>query len=82
MNELKYFSKLPFLQTAFLKIRKNKIFNIVEELGRESLLGDAFIEQLAELNTPNLTYVQFDFHEYWYFIIIIIIIIEKNILNA
>ena len=38
--------------------------NLVEESGKESLLGDAYVEQMAELNRKTVTYVQFDFHEY------------------
>ena len=41
------------------------LINLVEEFGRESLLGDAYLEQIAELNDENQTYVSFDFHEYW-----------------
>jgi hypothetical protein len=41
------------------------LINLVEEIGRESLLGDAFLEQSAALDSGNTTYVQFDFHEYW-----------------
>jgi hypothetical protein len=39
--------------------------NLVEEWGKESLLGDAYVEHLAELNRDTVTYVQFDFHEHW-----------------
>ncbi len=41
------------------------VINLVEESGKESLLGDAYVEQLAELNRHTVTYVQFDFHEHW-----------------
>jgi hypothetical protein len=41
------------------------VVNLVEESGKESLLGDAFVEQLAELDRETVTYVQFDFHEHW-----------------
>ena len=41
------------------------IINLVEEYGKESLLGDAYLELLAELDRKNLTYIQFDFHEHW-----------------
>jgi hypothetical protein len=41
------------------------IVNLVEEAGKESLLGDAFVELLSEASVQGLTYVQFDFHEHW-----------------
>ena len=41
------------------------VVNLVEESGKEALLGDAFVEQLAELDRDSVTYVQFDFHEHW-----------------
>lgn len=44
------------------------LINLVEETGKESLLGDAYVEQLAELNNQKIVYVQFDFHEHWYLI--------------
>lgn len=47
-------------------LNKIAVINLVEETGRESILGDAFLEQVADSDSPNLTYVQFDFHEYWY----------------
>lgn len=54
------------LQTNYPNQSELVLINLVEEFGRESLLGDAYLEQTAELNADNLTYVQFDFHEYWY----------------
>jgi len=42
------------------------IVNLVEETGKESLLGDAFVELLSEADRQGLTYVQFDFHEHWF----------------
>lgn len=55
------------------------IINLVEESGKESLLGDSFVEQLAEIDKPNLTYVQFDFHEHWLVSLLSIHIIEVRI---
>jgi hypothetical protein len=46
--------------------------NLVEESGKESLLGDAFVEQLTELNRENVTYVQFDFHEHWLVLLLLL----------
>ena len=33
-------------------------------LGKEKLLGDAYIDQVLALDSPQLTYITFDFHEY------------------
>ena len=32
--------------------------------GKEKLLGDAYIDQVLALDSPQLTYITFDFHEY------------------
>ena len=60
-------------QKHFYQLEKNYpnqsqffIISLVEEYGKESLLGDAYLEQLAELNKKSITYIQFDFHEHWY----------------
>lgn len=41
------------------------LVNLVEEYGKESVLGNAFVENLVELDRSNVVYVQFDFHEFW-----------------
>lgn len=41
------------------------IVNLIEEYGKESLLGDAYVELLANLDREKTLYVQFDFHEHW-----------------
>ena len=40
---------------------------MVEETGKESLLGNAYLENLVKLEpeTGLVSYVQFDFHEHW-----------------
>ncbi|AWP14325.1 Phosphatidylinositide phosphatase SAC2 [Scophthalmus maximus] len=48
-----------------LKIyKKQVIINLVDQSGREKLIGDAYIKQVLLYNNPNLTYVSFDFHEH------------------
>uniref|UniRef100_UPI0037E87361 phosphatidylinositide phosphatase SAC2 isoform X3 n=1 Tax=Semicossyphus pulcher TaxID=241346 RepID=UPI0037E87361 len=41
------------------------IINLVDQSGREKLIGDAYLKQVLRYNNPNLTYVSFDFHEHW-----------------
>lgn len=41
------------------------IVSLVEQAGKEKIVGDAFSEQIICLNEPRLTYVTFDFHEHW-----------------
>lgn len=41
------------------------IINLVDQSGREKIIGDAYLKQVLLYNNPNLTYVSFDFHEHW-----------------
>lgn len=43
---------------------KQVIINLVDQGGREKLIGDAYLKQVLLYNNPNLTYVSFDFHEH------------------
>ncbi|XP_053731550.1 phosphatidylinositide phosphatase SAC2 isoform X2 [Synchiropus splendidus] len=48
-----------------LKLHKKQIIiNLVDQGGREKLIGDAYLKQVLLYNNPNLTYVSFDFHEH------------------
>lgn len=47
------------------KYEKVVVVNLVEKGGREKVLGDAFIKNMLELNSPKMTYVSFDFHAQW-----------------
>lgn len=40
--------------------------SLVEHTGREKVLNDAFLEHVVHIDDPRLTYVTFDFHDYWY----------------
>ncbi|CAB1343399.1 unnamed protein product [Coregonus sp. 'balchen'] len=40
------------------------IINLVDQSGREKIIGDAYLKQVLLYNNPNLTYVSFDFHEH------------------
>ncbi|XP_074531631.1 phosphatidylinositide phosphatase SAC2 isoform X2 [Halichoeres trimaculatus] len=40
------------------------ILNLVDQSGREKIIGDSYLKQVLLFNNPNLTYVSFDFHEH------------------
>lgn len=42
------------------------ILNLVDQSGREKMIGDTYLKQVLLYNNPNLTYVSFDFHEHWW----------------
>ncbi|EHB13415.1 Phosphatidylinositide phosphatase SAC2 [Heterocephalus glaber] len=49
-----------------LKIyKKQVIINLVNQTGREKIIGDAYLKQVLLFNNSHLTYVSFDFHEHW-----------------
>ncbi|KAG7229941.1 hypothetical protein INR49_009661 [Caranx melampygus] len=47
-----------------LKCPLQVIINLVDQGGREKLIGDAYLKQVLLYNNSNLTYVSFDFHEH------------------
>uniref|UniRef100_A0A8C0I1C7 Inositol polyphosphate-5-phosphatase F n=1 Tax=Balaenoptera musculus TaxID=9771 RepID=A0A8C0I1C7_BALMU len=48
-----------------LKIyKKQVIINLVDQAGREKIIGDAYLKQVLLFNNSHLTYVSFDFHEH------------------
>uniref|UniRef100_A0A8C8VMM1 Inositol polyphosphate-5-phosphatase F n=1 Tax=Pelusios castaneus TaxID=367368 RepID=A0A8C8VMM1_9SAUR len=44
--------------------KKQVIINLVDQTGREKIIGDAYLKQVLLYNNSNLTYVSFDFHEH------------------
>ncbi|XP_072247470.1 phosphatidylinositide phosphatase SAC2 isoform X1 [Leuresthes tenuis] len=44
--------------------KKQVIINLVDQGGREKIIGDAYLKQVLLYNNQNLTYVSFDFHEH------------------
>ncbi|XP_042560951.1 phosphatidylinositide phosphatase SAC2 isoform X2 [Clupea harengus] len=44
--------------------KKQVILNLVDQSGREKMIGDTYLKQVLLYNNPNLTYVSFDFHEH------------------
>ncbi|XP_075703855.1 phosphatidylinositide phosphatase SAC2 [Rhinoderma darwinii] len=44
--------------------KKQVLVNLVDQTGREKIIGDAYMQQVLMFNCPRLTYVTFDFHEH------------------
>ncbi|KAM4031701.1 phosphatidylinositide phosphatase SAC2 isoform 2-T2 [Anomaloglossus baeobatrachus] len=44
--------------------KKQVLINLVDQTGREKVIGDAYMKQVLMFNCSNLTYVTFDFHEH------------------
>ncbi|KAK3096243.1 hypothetical protein FSP39_024882, partial [Pinctada imbricata] len=40
------------------------VINLAELVGKEKALSDAYLHHVMRYNSPNITYVMFDFHEY------------------
>lgn len=41
------------------------IVNLVEQTGKEKVIGDAYARHIIKYNSDKLIYVTFDFHDYW-----------------
>nr|XP_014345837.1 PREDICTED: phosphatidylinositide phosphatase SAC2 [Latimeria chalumnae] len=57
-----YFS--AHLEEQLKTYKKQVVISLVDQNGREKIIGDAFLKQVLLFNNPNLTYVTFDFHEH------------------
>ncbi|XP_051946437.1 phosphatidylinositide phosphatase SAC2-like isoform X2 [Xyrauchen texanus] len=59
---------MPYFSSHFEQqveiYKKLVIINLVDQNGREKIIGDTFLKQVLLYNNPNLTYVSFDFHEH------------------
>lgn len=42
------------------------VINLVDQTGKERVIWDAYSNHIFQYNSPYVTYVTFDFHEYWY----------------
>lgn len=42
------------------------IINLIDQSGKEKVIWDAYSHHIFQYNSPYITYVTFDFHEYWY----------------
>lgn len=49
------------------------IINLVEQGGKEKIVGDTYASHVVRYNSDKLTYVTFDFHEYWYVLFEVVI---------
>ena len=41
------------------------IVSLAEMAGKEQVVGDAYLAHVLMYNSPTVTYITFDFHEYW-----------------
>lgn len=41
------------------------IVNLIEQTGKEKIIFDAYSQNVLQFNNPFITYVTYDFHEYW-----------------
>uniref|UniRef100_A0A8C6SCW5 Inositol polyphosphate-5-phosphatase F n=1 Tax=Neogobius melanostomus TaxID=47308 RepID=A0A8C6SCW5_9GOBI len=59
---------MPYFASHFQEqlrlYKKQVIINLVDQSGREKIIGDSYLKQVLLFNNPNLTYVSFDFHEH------------------
>ena len=44
---------------------KVAVVNLVDQAGKEKVIQDAFLKHIVQFNHNKVTYVAFDFHEYW-----------------
>ena len=44
---------------------KVAVVNLVDQTGKEKVLQDAFLKHIAQYNQKQVSYIAFDFHEYW-----------------
>jgi len=42
-----------------------RVVSLVDQAGKEKVISDAFLSHVLTLDYPDLTYITFDFHEYW-----------------
>jgi hypothetical protein len=42
------------------------IVNLAELSGKEKAISDAYLSNVLDYNSPDVVYISFDFHEYWY----------------
>ncbi|ESN98354.1 hypothetical protein HELRODRAFT_193055 [Helobdella robusta] len=61
-QNFKAFSK--HMQSVVKTYDRVTIINLIEQTGKEKVLGDVFLQHVVTCNDPRITYVTFDFHEY------------------
>jgi len=75
MNYFEYSLDFNESHDAFIKhiedeLSKTKgnqlvLISLIDEWGKENILNDTYYEHIIKYNNPNLSYITFDFHEYW-----------------
>lgn len=45
--------------------RRVCIINLVEQSGKEKLIGDAYSKHVIKYDNDHISYVTFDFHDHW-----------------
>ena len=45
--------------------REVALVSLLDLSGKEKVMADAFLQHTVKYNSPHLTYIAFDFHEYW-----------------
>ena len=41
------------------------VISLVDQYGKEKVISDAFLSHILTLDYPRLSYITYDFHEYW-----------------
>lgn len=52
-------------QKEFKIYGREVIINLIERWGRERVVGESYLNHTINFDSPQLTYVSFDFHERW-----------------
>ncbi|CAF4350462.1 unnamed protein product, partial [Adineta steineri] len=54
------------IENELLTTKGNQLIliSLVDEWGKENILNDTFFEHITKYNSPQLSYISFDFHEY------------------
>ncbi|CAF1112341.1 unnamed protein product [Adineta steineri] len=54
------------IESELLTTKGNQLIliSLVDEWGKENILNDTFFEHITKYNSPQLSYITFDFHEY------------------
>lgn len=58
---------IKHIEDELPRIQGNQLIliSLVDEWGKENVLNDAYYDHVFKYNSTNLSYITFDFHEYW-----------------
>ena len=45
--------------------REVALVSLLDLGGKEKVMADAYLQHVVTYNSPKVTYIAFDFHEYW-----------------